>query len=374
MYCGEPAHGPVELFADWLSGSRSRGSARNNGREVIFTQSGRSAIRLAAEVWNIGNSDEILVPAYNCGSEISPFLGLGAKIKMYRVDKNAKIDIGDLLNRLTSNTRVVVVTHYFGRPSELGHLADICSERQIMLLEDCALSLFSRGIGHLGDAAIFSPRKSIPTCDGGILALRDVPSELRLKQSVPLETTRSALSQIKKWMQQWLPVLRRPASDDYASGICSNLSLPDLPASYYWNDDSVIRKGSRLGLGALNRVNAIEVVTKRRANYAHLRQSLTEIPGVNFLWEDESLADGICPLGLPILVDNRRHWWRRLNAEGVVVSCWWEGYHRGIDWSGFAEARMLKDRLILLPVHQGLGGRHMQFIAKTVRAIMNDMT
>ena len=118
MYCGEPGHGPVELFADWVSGSRSRGSARNSGRDVIFTQSGRAAIRLAAEVWNIGNSDEILVPAYNCGSEISPFLGLGAKIKMYRVDKSAKIDIGDLLNRLTSNTRVVVVTHYSGRPSE----------------------------------------------------------------------------------------------------------------------------------------------------------------------------------------------------------------------------------------------------------------
>lgn len=374
MYCGEPGCSPVELFADWVSGSRLRKFERNEGRKLIFTQSGRAAIRLAAKVWNIGNNDEILVPAYNCGSEISPFLGLGAKIKMYRVDNAAKIDIGDVLNRMTSNTRVVVVTHYFGRPSEIEQLADICSERQIMLLEDCALSLFSKSIGHRGDAAIFSPRKSIPACDGGVLALRDAPSESLLKHSAPLETARSALSQIKKWTQQWLPVLRKSAPDNYASGVCADLSLPDLPESYYWNDDSVIRKGSRLGLGALNRVNVIEIVSKRRANYAHLRQSLSDLPGMSFLWEAESLADGICPLGVPVLVNNRKQWWRRLNAAGVVVSCWWEGYHRGIDWSEFPEARMLKDRLILLPVHQGLGRQHMQYIAETVRAIMKDMT
>jgi dTDP-4-amino-4,6-dideoxygalactose transaminase len=293
---------------------------------------------------------------------------------MYSVDNSAKIDVDDLLNRMTSNTRVVVVTHYFGRPSELGQLAEFCSERQIMLLEDCALSLFSKGIGHLGDAAIFSPRKSIAACDGGVLALRDAPGELLLKHPAPLETTRSALSQIKKWMQQWLPALRRSASDNDTSGVCSNPSLPDLPESYYWNDDSVVRKGSRLGLGALNRVNAVEVVSKRRANYALLRQSLSDLPGMRFLWEAESLADGICPLGVPVLVNNRRQWWRRLNAAGVVVSCWWEGYHRAIDWSEFPEARMLKDRLILLPVHQGLGRQHMQYIAETVRDIRTDMT
>jgi len=373
MYCGELGRSPVELFADWMSGSRSRGLARNYGREVIFTQSGRAAIRLAAEVWKIGNDSEVLVPAYNCGSEISPFLGLGAKIKMYRVDKNARIDIGDLLNRITPQTRVVVVTHFFGRPSETGTLAAICSERNIMLLEDCALSLLSRGIGHLGDAAIFSPRKSIPACDGGILALRDSPgAESFLQRSAPLETARSCLSQIKKWAQWWLPVLLRAGQGD--GGTDSDSSLPDLPKSYYWNDGSIVRKGSRFGLGALNRVNAIEVVSKRRANYAHLRQSLSDLPGVSFLWGNELLADGICPLGLPILVDDRRRWWRRLNAAGIVVSCWWEGYHRGIDWGDFPEARMLKDRLILLPVHQGLGSEHMQFIAETVRAIATDKT
>ena len=51
---------------------------------------------------------------------------------MYRVDSNGKIDVDDLVSRITPRTRVVIVTHYFGRPSEIGALLDICRERQMM--------------------------------------------------------------------------------------------------------------------------------------------------------------------------------------------------------------------------------------------------
>jgi len=370
MYCGEMGRSPFELFADWLSGSQLRGFAQWAEQEVFFTDSGRAAIRLAAEIWNIGNNDDVIAPAYNCGSEISPFLAVGAHIKMYRVDSNGKIDVDDLVSRITPRTRVVIVTHYFGRPSEIGALLDICRERQIMVLEDCALSLFSKGIGHLCDAAIFSPRKSLPACDGGILVLRHAPAgEYSLKRAAPVATARSALSLMKKWSQQWLPAVRRSSQHDDTNCVSTNSALPDMPQSYYWNNGSFVRRGSRFGRGVLSRIDAIEVVRKRRENYAHLSRRLSDVPGIGFLWGGESLAEGVCPLGLPILVDDRRHWWGRLNAAGVSVSCWWEGYHRGIDWSEFPEARMLKDRLILLPVHQGLNTHHMQSVAEAVRTV-----
>ena len=43
-----------------------------------------------------------------------------------------------------------------------------------------------------------------------------------------------------------------------------------------------------------------------------------------------------------VLVDQRRWWCSALNAAGVAVSPWWEGYHRGLEWSDFPEARALK--------------------------------
>ena len=92
---------------------------------------------------------------------------------MYRVDRNARIDMTDLVARITSRTKLVYVTHYFGRPAEIEDLVALCRERNIKLLEDCALSLFSDTTGSLGDAAIFSFRKSLPACAGGALALHD---------------------------------------------------------------------------------------------------------------------------------------------------------------------------------------------------------
>src|SRR5262249_14393583 len=145
----------------------------------IFTQSGRAAILLAAKTWGIGKDDEVLVPAYNCGSDVSPWIASGAHVSMYRVDACARIDLEDLLCRINARTRVVHVTHYFGHPANIGELAGICRERNVKLLEDCALALLSNLTGLTGDAAIFSLQKSLPACDGGILTLRDTNASVK---------------------------------------------------------------------------------------------------------------------------------------------------------------------------------------------------
>jgi dTDP-4-amino-4,6-dideoxygalactose transaminase len=364
--CGEPGRSPFELVADWMSGSGPPRFPGREARRVVFTQSGRAAIRLAAQVWNIGASDEVLVPAYNCGSEISPLLATGARVHMYRVDSGARIDIGDLLRRITERTRLVHVTHYFGRPTNLGDLVAICRERQIKLLEDCALSLFTDAVGQSGDAAVFSLRKSLPACDGGVLLLHDQDGDACTPtQPAPvIATVRGALSLVKKWLP-----LRSGSLQEDGPPALGEFSLPDIPASYYWADDAVVRKASRFAPGVLQRTDPQHVVRARRANYHHLRQCLDGTPGVGLLWQEPTLAEGVCPLGLPILVDDRRRWWRGLNSAGVTVSCWWEGYHRTLDWSEFPEARMLKDRLILLPVHQGLTVGHMAKLADAVRSL-----
>ena len=56
-----------------------------------------------------------------------------------------------------------------------------------------------------------------------------------------------------------------------------------------------------------------------------------------------TLAEGICPLGLPVLVD----------------------------WSEFPEARALKNHLLLLPVHQGLTTSHKQYVAEVFVSLLD---
>src|ERR1019366_1992709 len=114
----------------------------------------------------------------------------------------AQIDLADLRRRITERTRLIHVFHYFGRPAELGDLASFCRQRNIKLLEDCALSLFSSDTGRLGDAAIFSFYKTLPTCAGGALVLRDPRAihDCDLQPSALPQTMHDVLSLIKKWM------------------------------------------------------------------------------------------------------------------------------------------------------------------------------
>ncbi len=368
----EMGRSPAQLLADGISGWSEFAFSEGSNRQVVFTQSGRAAVALMARLWGLDHNDEVLLPAYNCGSEISPIIATGAQVSMYRIDAGARIDFEDLLRRITPRTRLVYVTHYFGRPEVISDLATYCRRRNIKLLEDCALSLFSEGAGQAGDAAIFSLRKSLPACDGGVLTLRDRDSLLPLLLANRREvgaTVRSLLSLMKKWSKTLVvypsTLERGNSSEDFAAP----LEFPPLPATYYWSKDAAIYEPSFFSLGLLKRTDPREVVRQRRENYSHLRQRLGDNARLTFLWEGQTLLGGMCPLGLPMLVDHRRRWCNALNAAGIGVTPWWEGYHRGLDWSEFPEARALKSRLLLLPVHQGLTTRDMEYVAEVVLSL-----
>ena len=297
------ARSPAQFVFDWLRGGHAPELPQWEKQHVVFTQSGRAAVSLAAQIWGIGKEDEVLVPSYQCGSEISPLIATGARVLMYRVDERACIEVRDILRRITPRTRLVLVTHYFGRPAEIGELAAFCRAKNIRLLEDCALSLFSDGTGHTGDAVVFSLRKSLPVPDGGVLLLRgcDRPKFEPIARPAVLPTARAALSLVKKWSENRIPfhsMFRRDRDVDGGTTV-SKSAFPDIPSSYYWPANSVIRKASRFAVGALKRTDPRWVVRTRRENYIHLRRCLAGTAGVDFLWEESLLADGICPLGLP---------------------------------------------------------------------------
>lgn len=368
MRCPGLGRSPAQAFADGLGGGRLPSFPQATGRTTVFTQSGRAAITLAARIWGICSEDEVLIPAYHCGSEVSPLIATGARIVMYRVDAGAQIDLPDLLRRITARTRLIHVIHYFGRPTDLVELAAICRERNIRLLEDCALSLYSANTGCTGDGAIFSFYKTLPCCAGGALTLRAPPSEPpSLRPSRNLQAAREVASLVRKWATASLPTLRttKSRSPDIANDCASR---PDLPMSYYSARDVSLHRPSRFTFGSVARANVHHVVRTRRANFSWLQQLLADSRNVALLWR-HPLEPDTCPLGFPILVRDKSRWCAALNAAGVPVSPWWSGFHRGLDWSDHIEAATLKAELILLPVHQNLDARHMDFIARTVRAI-----
>ena len=104
---------------------------------------------------------------------------LNLRVKLIDVSKSdLNINI-ELLNNINDNCKGIVVTHLFGNPCEVKKIQQICKERKILLIEDCAQSFDSKfdGIetGNFGEAGIISTSllKIPTTLSGGILVTKN---------------------------------------------------------------------------------------------------------------------------------------------------------------------------------------------------------
>ena len=373
-YCGPPSRGPLRLLRDWAGAPTGLPDwPQFRDRHVVPTRQGRSAIALLAELWQLGPADEILLPAYNCGTEVDPFVKCGARLVLYRTDERARIDVENLISQAGPRARVVYVTHYFGWPQDLARLTRWCRERGIKLVEDCALALFSatsdRPLGMAGDAAIFSFPKSLPVPDGGALSLSrsSGPVEARIEPPAISRTLRNALPLVKRHVLRSLNALPRLGTNAGAEGGPAGGSRPDLPESYYCKPGSARHGMSALTRGTIARLNRDEITSRRRHNYQRLELLVRDLPGLRLLYD--RLPDFVCPLGLPVMVNRRDQWIANLLVMGIDVSAWWQGHHRDLDWAAFPEACSLKDQLVLLPIHHQLSDEHIEYIGQATRSI-----
>ncbi len=336
---------------------------------------------LLCKLWNIQAGDEILVPSYNCGSEVDPFIWFGMKVVMYRIDDRLKIDVEDLYQRITNKTRIIYVTHYFGWPHPLEDIKKICSNKNIYLVEDCALSLFSNGpdgpIGLVGDGAIHSFKKTLPVADGGALTLLsnyDLNSQpgtqpafgVIAKETIPI---------ILRWFissSQSIPIV-----SDSLFYVGNNLSkfesdLPflenlDMPKDYYFSEHVMAWTISRISAGILKSSDPHKIFNCKRKNFKRLRDGIIEINNIKLLLEN--LPEGVCPLLFPLKVSDVFKWIRELNTMGIKATRWWEGFNQKLNWDDFPEAKNLKQKLLVLPVHQDLSDEDIDYMVTSIKRV-----
>jgi dTDP-4-amino-4,6-dideoxygalactose transaminase len=89
------------------------------------------------------------------------------------------IDVDDLQAKITPRTRAILAVYVSGNPPALDRLEAIARQHNLRLILDAAHALGStskgRPAGTFGDAEVFSlsPTKTITTCEGGLVSLRD---------------------------------------------------------------------------------------------------------------------------------------------------------------------------------------------------------
>jgi perosamine synthetase len=385
IYCGPPGIG----LRNFGRPNKEYNNVYNyfGDTSVYFVRKGRTAIRKACELLEMEPGSEILVPSYNCGSEIDAIFSSGASVALYRIDNNCRIDMEDLVRRITHRTRAIYIIHYFGFPQDLSELTTIVLDKNIPLIEDCALALFSKDgtqrLGLAGKMSIFSFPKSLPVPDGGALIVNDAKPMRSDWKLDPLGTGTSLLSflpMLKATLLRSLSRWRMYHSKLYSIGWpktngsrskdrTTDREMPEMPSSYFYDECLSNRQISTISGYMLRMFDIDSIVHKRRNNFAHLLSSLPNSSCYKTIYQQ--LPKGICPLSFPIVVQDRDRLTARLRELSIDALPWWKGYHPAINWREFPEACFLKDNVLTLPIHQNLNDKDIAYIAENFLCLVN---
>ena len=127
----------------------------------------------------IADKDEVILPSYTCLAVALPVLYQQARPVLADVGSDFNISVDDIRKKITDKTKAVIVPHMFGYPADLDEIRELCDDKNIYLIEDCAQSISAEykgeKVGTLGDISIFSfyATKIISTIQGGMVCTKN---------------------------------------------------------------------------------------------------------------------------------------------------------------------------------------------------------
>lgn len=143
---------------------------------ALSVNNGTSALYSAYFACNIHDGDEVIAPAYTFMATVTPLLHLNAvPILCDGQSDTGNILPSEIIAKITSKTKAIVVTHMWGHPCEMDEIVRIAKEHNLYLIEDCShahgATYKGRKVGTFGDVSCFSlqGKKIIYAGEGGIL-------------------------------------------------------------------------------------------------------------------------------------------------------------------------------------------------------------
>ncbi len=149
-------------------------------KHAVAVSSCTAALEIALRYFNVAGK-EVVVPTNTFIASSNAVIYSGGTPVLAEIKPDTLcLDPVDLLNRITPETKGVIVVHIAGLPCpETEEIRDICKKEGLFLLEDVAHAhgamINGQKTGSLGDAGCFSfyPTKVMTTCTGGMITTND---------------------------------------------------------------------------------------------------------------------------------------------------------------------------------------------------------
>ena len=148
---------------------------------ALATNNSSNAFTLFLNSLNLPLDSKICISPFNCLASTSPIANSNHLPCWVDVDcKAGEMCPKDLEIKIKeNNVQAVIYYHFSCQTNNIYEISNICKKNNIILIEDCTVSMGAKIngelVGSFGDASIFSfyPNRQINAIDGGILVLDD---------------------------------------------------------------------------------------------------------------------------------------------------------------------------------------------------------
>jgi dTDP-4-amino-4,6-dideoxygalactose transaminase len=348
-----------------------------NRDKVVFFNNCRGAIWKSIKSLGLEEKHNILVPSYHCNVEIESVLKAGVNIKFIMIDDDLSVNFNSLLDSIDGNTKGVLIIHYYGFPQKnIKEIAEVCKERQISLIEDCAHSLLSlhngQHLGTFGDISVYSQRKILPIPDGGALLVNNdfhIAEDQLVEPDFLISWKRFfgllARNYKEKIRESVVYIPFKKIVEKYVSS-SGNLYSTDM----HFREEMGNLKASGISKYIMNRLDVENIKSKRRFNYKYI---LNNIPVNEFVMPAfDSLPEGVCPLGFPVKIKYglRDHVKNSMSSMGIETYIFGERLHGLLDIKRYKESVHLSKEILCLPVHETMKIHDLDYVVKNFKCVV----
>jgi len=205
---------------------------------AVGVASGTDALHLACRAVDLGEGDEVIVPAMTFAATAFAVSLTGARPVLVDVrPEDALIDPTQIEAAVTPRTKAIIPVHLYGNCADMAAVCAIAAKYSLIVIEDAAQAhgavYAGRRAGSLGDIGCFSfyPGKNLGAYgDGGLITtersdiaeriklLRNCGSRLKYRHeeiglNSRLDTLQAAILRVKlRWLDQWNAARRTMAA------------------------------------------------------------------------------------------------------------------------------------------------------------------
>ena len=333
---------------------------------AIATATCMAALHLAYMAIDLEPGDEVVVPAQTHVATAHAVEACGGRPVFLDAEaRTGNIDLDALEGLITDRTRAISLVHYLGRPVDMRRVMEIAKERDLYVVEDCAVALGATvedlHVGLHGDIGCFSfyPVKHITTGEGGMVITRRADIAERVSKQRAFGIDKSVLAD------------RRHTGAYEVEHLGLNYRLGELNAA--------------LGVEQMKRLP--QFLEHRERIYDALHSALSEVDGLTPLdsgHEGDLRASHYCLVAMvdPPLDVRREELIERLKAEGIGTSVYYPkslpdtAYYRGkygYEPGSCPVATAISNTSVAFPVGPHVQESDVDRIAVTVKEAIAEM-